>query len=285
MSNVGKLKFIENEDFLSLFKNLLHTKFFSASTTKVVKILEVGCGPGDFALILKDALKDQVKIKAIDPSDDIEAAKAKSNGNDVSFERGDIFNFSTEEKFDVVLFTKSLHHCHPIEKALQNASNLLNEDGVFVAEEIYTDPATFEHVDWFFDRLDLLRAGGHLIPLQERLENAGHTKKMLSKFLNVNLSNSERWFRPIKENMGKFHRDDPEGITPATELFKQIEQHFGKENVEYIKAAQLYHFVVFAGLTDNETNQEVLKEFIKQENRAIQQSGLPPLGIYIICHK
>jgi trans-aconitate methyltransferase len=67
-------------------------------------------------LIFKDKLKERVDITAIDPSDDIEKAKAKSTGTDVQFERGDIFSFKTDQKFDLVMFTKSLHHCNPVNK-------------------------------------------------------------------------------------------------------------------------------------------------------------------------
>lgn len=76
------------------------------------------CSPGDFSLIFKDKFKDKVQITAIDPSDDIEQAKAKANGNDVDFQRSDIFKFTSNVKFDLVLFTKSLHHCIPIDQVI-----------------------------------------------------------------------------------------------------------------------------------------------------------------------
>jgi trans-aconitate methyltransferase len=67
-------------------------------------------------LIFKDKYKNKVDLIAIDPSDDIEKAMAKSIGSDVQFERGDIFTYKTDQKFDVVIFTKSLHHCNPVDK-------------------------------------------------------------------------------------------------------------------------------------------------------------------------
>jgi 2-polyprenyl-3-methyl-5-hydroxy-6-metoxy-1,4-benzoquinol methylase len=67
-------------------------------------------------LIFKDKYKDKIDLIAIDPSDDIDMAKTKSTGSDVHFERSDIFTYKTDQKFDVVIFTKSLHHCNPVDK-------------------------------------------------------------------------------------------------------------------------------------------------------------------------
>lgn len=72
--------------------------------------------PGDFALILKDTLKEKIEITAIDPSDDIEQALKKSTGSDVHFLKEDIFTFNPDQQFDLVLFSKSLHHCNPVDQ-------------------------------------------------------------------------------------------------------------------------------------------------------------------------
>jgi 2-polyprenyl-3-methyl-5-hydroxy-6-metoxy-1,4-benzoquinol methylase len=73
--------------------------------------------PGDFALIFKDKFKDRVQVTAIDPGEkDIELAKQKSTGNDVDFQLSDIFKFTSDSKFDLVMFTKSLHHCIPVDQ-------------------------------------------------------------------------------------------------------------------------------------------------------------------------
>jgi ubiquinone/menaquinone biosynthesis C-methylase UbiE len=77
--------------------------------------LLLGYSAGDFSLVLKDKLQDKADITAIDPSfDKIEQAKSKSST--VCFEKSDIYNFKSNHKFDIVMFTKSLHHCNPIDK-------------------------------------------------------------------------------------------------------------------------------------------------------------------------
>jgi SAM-dependent methyltransferase len=74
------------------------------------------CSPGDFALILKDRYKDRIQVTAIEPADhDFKLAKEKSTGSDVDFQQSDIFKFESDSKFDLVIFTKSLHHCIPVD--------------------------------------------------------------------------------------------------------------------------------------------------------------------------
>ena len=76
--------------------------------------------PGDFALISKETFNGKINITAIDPSDDIEQAFKKSIGSDVQFLKEDIFTYKSDEKFDVVLFSKSLHHCNPVDQVSYN---------------------------------------------------------------------------------------------------------------------------------------------------------------------
>ncbi|KAI8355666.1 S-adenosyl-L-methionine-dependent methyltransferase [Blakeslea trispora] len=248
MSNVTNLKRIQFQPFLESIQGILQERFLKDADA-VVRVLEVGCGPGDFALVLKDRLQHQVSITAIDPSDDIEAALKKSNGNDVCFERNDIFGFTSNEPFDLILFTKSLHHCNPVEKALKNAVSMLSPRGLLIAEELNVNRFTTQHVKWFFDRMDLLLASGCMKPVEETLANAGHVKKMLSRFLDTSLSTEQRWFRPSDDQHknSELHRDDPEGIMAPSQLCLTVERELGKENIKYLNFALLYHFLSFAG--------------------------------------
>lgn len=71
-------------------------------------------------MISKETFSDKINITAIDPSDDIEQAFKKSTGSDVQFLKEDIFTYKTDEKFDIVLFSKSLHHCNPVDQVSYN---------------------------------------------------------------------------------------------------------------------------------------------------------------------
>lgn len=104
--------------------------------TETIKCLEVGCGytkwqqsthrvfitaslmhrPGYFAELLKEVYQDKIKITAIDPSEcAISAAKSKASGN-VDFRQATITDLGAEQLYDVILFSKSLHHVASLEE-------------------------------------------------------------------------------------------------------------------------------------------------------------------------
>jgi hypothetical protein len=126
---------------------------------------------------------------------------------------------------------------------------LLNEGGVFLAEEINSVEAHSSTLTWFFDHLDLLRSAGCMIPIEERLENAGHIKNMLMKMLDSSLPVSERWFRPVSRDQQKkhLHRDDPEGIALSKEICEAINNQFGQANIKTTTAPFFYVLLVMAG--------------------------------------
>ncbi|CEP11443.1 hypothetical protein [Parasitella parasitica] len=329
MANVDKLKFILNEPFTNFLKDLLHEKFFSKSPERAVKLLEVGCGPGDFALIMKDILGDKIDITAIDPSDDIEQASKKSTGSDVHFMKEDIFTFKSEQKFDMILFSKSLHHCNPVEQvrisydsfvkigfdnligvqALKNAYELLTDSGILIAEEIQFASINDNDISWFLDRLDLVRSSGHFIPAEERIEKAGPTQKpIFGRILDSSLPVSQRWFNPHSHSHGSEHgghhhhhhhhhhpvseieqkkldREDPNKIANSNSICTAIESQFGTNNVQLNDVPFFYHFFVMLGLKNNEICQAVLREVMKQEQKALQESKLNHLGLNIIAFK
>ncbi|KAL9539241.1 hypothetical protein MBANPS3_010374 [Mucor bainieri] len=325
MANVEKIKYILNEPFTDFLKNLLHEKFYSGSPDKVVKLLEVGCGPGDFALILKDTLQDKIEITAIDPSDDIEQAFKKSTGSDVHFLKDDIFTFKSDQPFDLVLFSKSLHHCNPVDQALKNAYGLLAENGVLIAEEIQFEMIDNDDVAWFLNRIDLVRAGGHFVPLEERLKTAGPTQKpMMTRILDTSLPISQRWFKPhthggksehdhthgeqhqhhhhahehqhahhhhhhheklSDEEQRKLDREDPDKIASSNAIRIAIDAQFGKENIQLDFVPFFYQFFVHFGMKTDESCQAILREALKQEQMAIKENKLHPFGLNIIAVK
>lgn len=242
--------------------------------------------PGDFALTLKQRLGTKINYTGLDPSDDIDKAKAKLNGSDIDFIKGDLFEHQFDSKYDVVLFTKSLHHCNPVEKAVKIAYDLLEQNGIFFAEEFNPDRLNTQDKYWHIERLDLLLATGCFIPAEERLENAGHIKKFLSAFLDTRLPVEERFMlgrnhhhqhgdqhhhghgghpsahedqqhthgdhqlhhsHEQKEHNKKLHRDDPEGIAPFNQVISVVEKQFGKDIVKSMSVPFFYHFLVLSG--------------------------------------
>ena len=89
------------------------------------KILEIGCGDGRFTVQLSHYVKDG-HILATEPSENaIKSAKLmqeKLNIKNITFDVKNIYDFSSDEKFDCVLFKGVLHHLPDPEKAIHIAS-------------------------------------------------------------------------------------------------------------------------------------------------------------------
>ena len=98
------------------------------------RILEVGCGNGELALALQNS---GFQVIAIDSS--VEAVEnAKALGVDARVAQFPNFD---ETGFDAILFTRSLHHIHELEQAVERAYQLLNNNGLVMLEDFAFDEA------------------------------------------------------------------------------------------------------------------------------------------------
>lgn len=126
------------------------------------RILEVGCGDGELAFRLQ-CLGHQVI--ALDSSPEA-VQQAKQIGVDARIAQWPHFE---DEPFNLILFTRSLHHIHPLSKAVDQASVLLEQSGLVVIEDFAFDEPTSSIVVWFYDILSLLDACNKLSLKDESL--------------------------------------------------------------------------------------------------------------------
>ena len=126
------------------------------------RILEVGCGSGELAKQLHDLGH---KVIAIDPS--IEAIEgAQRLGVDARQARFPDFE---DEPFDVILFTRSLHHIRPLAPALEQAHRLLKPSGLLVVEDFaYSERSEFTGA-WIYRLLRLLESCNVLLPAERSI--------------------------------------------------------------------------------------------------------------------
>lgn len=161
---------------------------------------------------------------------------------------------------------------------MKNAHGLLAENGVLIAEEIQFEMIDNNDVVWFLNRIDLVRAGGHFMSLEERLKTAGPTQKpMLTRILDTSLPISQRWFKPhthgaksehghahgeeqehhshehhhheklSDEEQKKLDREDPDKIASSNAIRIAIDAQFGKENIQLNFVPFFYQFFVHFG--------------------------------------
>lgn len=119
------------------------------------RILEVGCGRGTLAARLLD---DGREVTPIDSSAEaVRAAEALG----VPAREADFRSFEGGP-FEVVLFTRSLHHIHPLAAAIEQAHRLLEPEGVLILEEFAWDEVDRATAAWHYDIEALLEAAGAL---------------------------------------------------------------------------------------------------------------------------
>lgn len=130
-------------------------QFVTPWLKKRARVLEVGCGSGALASAMAGR---GCRVVAIDASAEAVAA-ARRRG--VPAIEADVCAFD-DAPFDAVLFTRSLHHIHPLGVALDRAQALLKPGGVIVLEEFAYKRMDARTACWFQDALGLAKAAGRL---------------------------------------------------------------------------------------------------------------------------
>lgn len=107
------------------------------------RILDVGCGTGEFAVKLKKHKKD-ARVFGIDISSDminIAKAKAKVNANiDIDFRLGDVDHMPYEDNyFDYITCAHSFHHYPHKKKAMREMFRVLRNNGKVMIIDGYKD--------------------------------------------------------------------------------------------------------------------------------------------------
>ena len=115
------------------------------------RLLEVGCGVGELAFEL---LKLGHEITAIDSdADAVQAASARG----VDAQQAVWPDFD-DPPYDGILFTRSLHHLHPLDTALARAVELLRPGGMLLIEDFAFSDVEARGMAWFTRVLRLLSA-------------------------------------------------------------------------------------------------------------------------------
>ncbi len=95
----------------------------------VLKILEIGCGTGNYKLLLRDKFKTAI-IKAVDISAKmIELAEKKLQGKNIEFNVMDAENFISSEKFDLITSNACFQWFKAPEETLLRYKTMLKKNG------------------------------------------------------------------------------------------------------------------------------------------------------------
>jgi SAM-dependent methyltransferase len=100
-----------------------------------------------------------IRVRGIDASQEA-VREARSRGVDTI--RADFLDFE-DEPFDVILFSQSLHHIHPLDEAVDKASELLKSGGLLIVEDFGVDLADQRTAERRYAMESELKKSGHLI--------------------------------------------------------------------------------------------------------------------------
>lgn len=213
------------------------------------RILEVGCGEGHLASAL--SARGHV-VTALDSIDEAVAATRKRGVSAVQA----TFPEYAGGPFDVVLFTRSLHHIHPLEVALDRARELLAAGGQLIAEEFALERADRATAAWFYGTELLLSASGV------------HAKREIG---GVEEDPLELWRHE--------HGHEP-ALHPGEAMVSAIRRRFSQ--VETLEGPYLYR-TFCASLAETPEGERVARTLLAVEEASLRRGLLQPIGLRILA--
>ena len=116
------------------FQNLL--KEYTDIRLKKSNVLDIGCGNGQYTFIFSKFVN---KIYGIDPSElMLKSARNNKkifNSSNIRFYKGNDLNIPFSQKFDIILYSNSLHFSSNVIKSLNNSYDLLKKNGILLIME------------------------------------------------------------------------------------------------------------------------------------------------------
>jgi ubiquinone/menaquinone biosynthesis C-methylase UbiE len=125
------------------------------------RVLEVGCGTGFLALELA---REGHAVVGLDPSEGALAVARRTRGDetlDLTYVAARFEDFDgAAERFDAIVFNRSLHHVGDLAGAIDKAHRLLGAGGVVACNEFAFDRFDERTATWLFTLEQLLVAAG-----------------------------------------------------------------------------------------------------------------------------
>ena len=217
------------------------------------RVLEIGCGSGELAASL---LQDGVSLIAIDNDADFIAA-ARGLGVDARIAAWPDFE---DGLFDAVLFTRSLHHMHPLDKAVQRAADTLVIGGRLIVEDFAYETADEKTLQWFANVIDQLDGADLLVKGDDFLST----------------------LRSRNETLKIWRENHESGLHTAANVFAEIRRVFGETQCE--EAAYYFRYLSRA-IVPTADRDKVLQDLAEQETELIARGTILALGRRFVAER
>lgn len=147
-----------------------------------LKILEIGCGTGNFTLLLKNKYA-HADLKAIDISTGmIDVARSKPQNKGVEFLTGDAENLSFKGRFDLITSNACFQWLENLKSSLTKYNDWLEDNGIFCFSIF--GPRTFGELN------EVIREG----PVNRRVAAANFVDKdIIKEILKLNFKAIRFW--------------------------------------------------------------------------------------------
>jgi SAM-dependent methyltransferase len=204
------------------------------------RILEVGCGTGELASRL---LQDGCSVIAID-SDPDSVAAARRVGVDARVAAWPDFDGGS---FDAVLFTRSLHHIHPLDESVKQAADSLADGGHIIVEDFAYESVNEKTLDWFADAIGRLKTAGLL----------GEGDEFLNKVL------------AKTDTLTAWRQNHEHELHTAGQIRAQLEERFG----DVVNEEAPYYFRYLAGAIAVPEKRDAILQALAEEEEALAAEG------------
>ena len=217
------------------------------------RVLEIGCGSGELAASL---LQDGISLVAIDNEADSIAA-ARALGVDARIAPWPDFE---DGLFDAVLFTCSLHHMHPLDRALQRAADTLVIGGRLIVEDFAYETADEKTLQWFADVIDQLDGADLLVKGDDFLST----------------------LRSRNETLKTWRENHESGLHTSAKVFAEIQRVFGETQCE--KAPYYFRYLSRA-IVSTADRDKILQDLAEQEAELIAKGTIVALGRRFVAER
>lgn len=217
------------------------------------RLLDVGCGRGDLAVRLSAS---GYEVTALDHS---AAAVESARAAGLPAVEADFLHYE-DAPFDAVIFSRSLHHLHPLRDAVVRASALMKPDGWLIAEEFARERADRATAAWFYDVRSLLHAAGVLVMTEE----SDTPSDALS-----------RW---AADHYGEEHHPRHDGLAMLSELRRSFTL-VDTEDVPYL------YWYLTKWIEESPRGYDVARCLFEVEVRRIAEGLLVPLGLRMAARR